>query len=236
MRRQIWMGVLATVVALGVAQPVAAQQTVNFSFGGFTVRGEDARTEGDILNQNLTYLTFDVKDFNGPTIGGEWLLPFGQFFEGGIGVSLSRRTVPSVYTDFVDLDGSEIEQELKLRVVPVALTVRMLPLGQVSAVQPYFGVGLGLFNWRYSESGDFVDFSQGNVIFREQFVSTGTEAGPLALAGVRFAGDTLVAGGEVRFQSAEGKLGGDFIGVSDDPRVDLGGWSYLATVGIRFGR
>jgi hypothetical protein len=45
-------------------------------------------------------------------------------------VSFSRRTVPSVYEAFVDVDGSEIEQDLRLRVVPLALTVRVLPLGQ----------------------------------------------------------------------------------------------------------
>ena len=34
------------------ARPVAAQQTLNFSLGYFTVRGEDARVEGDVLNAN----------------------------------------------------------------------------------------------------------------------------------------------------------------------------------------
>lgn len=229
--------VCACAALAGAATDASAQQTLNLTLGGFVPRGEDARVEGDWLNENRTYLTFDIKDFNGPTAGLEWLVPLGPFIEAGAGVSVSRRTVPSLYTDFVDIDGSEIEQDLRLRIVPVAFTLRVLPLGQSSPVQPYVGAGLGLFSWRYSESGEFVDFSRGNAIFREQYVASGTETGPIALGGIRFASDALSAGGEVRYQSATGDLGPVFaLDTLPDPKIDLGGWSYLFTVGIRFGR
>jgi hypothetical protein len=52
--------------------------------------------------------------------------------------------VPSVYDAFVNTDGSEIEQDFKLRLIPVAFTVRVLPMGQSSGVQPYFGGGIGI--------------------------------------------------------------------------------------------
>src|SRR5262245_30932737 len=83
------------------AQPALAQQTLNFSLGYFAVRGEDARVEGDVLLDNRDLLVFDVSDFNSATIGGEWLVPLGAYFEAGAGVAFSRRTVPSVYDDFV---------------------------------------------------------------------------------------------------------------------------------------
>lgn len=234
--RLIVLTLLAGAALAMSVQTAAAQQTLNFSLGYFTVRGEDARVEGDVLNENRNFLVFDVGDFNGATVGGEWLIPLGEYFEAGAGLSFSRSTVPSVYADFVDTDGSEIEQDLRLRVIPVAFTVRVLPLRQTSPVQPYFGGGLGLFAWRYSESGEFVDFQRRNAIFRDQFVASGTETGPVVLGGIRFAGDVISGGFEVRYLSADAPLGQPFAIVQTDPRIDLGGWTYAFTLGWRFGR
>ena len=226
-------------VLFGSVGPAAAQQTLNFSFGYFAVKGEDARVDRDILVTNRNAFVFEVKDFNAPTVGGEWLIPLGNYFEAGAGVSFSRRTVPSVYQALVNADGSEIEQDFIMRLVPVAFTVRVLPLGQSNGVQPYFGGGLGIISWRYSESGDFVDARCANgrncSIFRDSFVASGNKTGPLALAGIRFAGDSLSAGAEIRFQKAEASLGSSFAGLTD-PTIDLGGWTYQFTVGLRFGR
>lgn len=229
-------GVIAACLLLsGAAQPALAQQTINFSIGLFTVRGEDARVEGDILNDNRNFLVFDQSDFNTAAIGGEWLVPLGTYFEAGAGIGFLRSTVPSVYEDFVDSDGTEIDQDLRLRMVPIALTVRVLPLGQSSFVQPYFGGGLGIISWRYSESGEFIDAQR--IIFREQFVASGSETGPIALGGVRFGTDTVSAGFEARYQSADADLGATFANPTiPEPRIDLGGWTYQFTVGVRFGR
>jgi hypothetical protein len=210
----------------------AAQQTLNFSLGLFTPRGEDARTEGDVLNANRTFLAFDVSDFKSAAVGLEWLVPLGNFVEAGAGVGFSRRTVASVYSGYVDVDGSEIEQDLRLRLVPVAFTARVLPLGQRNALQPYVGAGLGVINWRYSESGEFIDFARNLEIFRDQFVAEGNETGPVVLAGLRFGGETVSAGGEIRYHSAEAELDDRFAG----SKIDLGGWTYNLTVGVRFGR
>lgn len=219
-------------LALLLPAPAVAQQTLNVTLGYFTLRGEDARVERDVLSEHRTYLEFDVADFNGPALGAEWLVPLGGFLEAGAGVGFSRRTVPSVYSRLVEADGSEIEQDLRLRLVPVAFTFRVLPLGQASPVQPYAGAGLGVFNWRYSESGDFVDATT-SAIFREQYVASGSETGPVVLGGIRFAGDAAAVGFEVRYQSAEAALGGNFTSLDPDLRIDLGGWTYLVTAGWR---
>ena len=236
MPRRVGVAAVSLAAVLIAAQPAAAQQTLNFSFGYFTVRGEDARVDRDVLNENRNFLAFDIKDFNGPAIGAEWLVPLGGYIEAGAGVGFSRRTVESVYERFVDDDGTEIEQDLRLRLIPVAFTVRVLPLGQTSPVQPYFGGGLGVFNWRYSEAGEFVDFDQRNAIFRDQFVASGSATGPIVLGGLRFAGDAMSGGFEVRYHSAAADLGSQFSGPELEPRIDLGGWTYQFTVGWRFGR
>jgi len=233
---------IASTALVASVRSAHAQQTLNFSLGYFTLHGEDARPacssassiDCDVLVKDRQFLTFDIKDFNGATVGGEWLVPFGRFLEGGAGISFSRRTVPSVYTQFVDPDGSEVDQDLRLRLIPIDFTVRLVPTGQSSPVQPYFGAGLGIVNWRYSESGEFIDFSGGRrTIFRDTFVGDGNATGPVALGGIRFVGDRATGGFEVRYHKAEGTLpSGEFAA----SKIDVGGWSYLVTGGVRFGR
>ncbi len=222
-------GVLMAAVLLAPA-PARAQQAISLSLGGFAVTGEDARVDGDVLFENRDILAFDVKDFNTGSVGLDWLLPVGEFFEVGAGVGFTSRTVPSVYADFVNRDGSEIEQDLKLRIVPMSVTARVLPFGRSRGVQPYLGGGLGIFSYRYSEVGEFVDFTDRSV-FTDRFVASGTEIGPVALAGIRFPlGDIWSLGGEVRYQKAEADLSDDFLG----PKLDLGGFHYLMTVHVKF--
>jgi len=224
---------LAMVCGVGVldAQPALAQQTFNVSIGYFTVHGQDARVTGDVLNANRNFLTFDIKDFNGASIGGEWLFPVGNYIEAGAGVAFTRRTVPTVYTRLVNANGSEIEQDLRLRMVPAAFTFRVLPLGQNVGFQPYLGGGLGVIGWRYAESGQFVDTRNG-AIFNSSYAASGTATGPVAMGGIRFAGDSVASGFEIRYQAAKADLPEPFAG----PQLDLGGWSYLFTLGARFGR
>jgi hypothetical protein len=230
--RLMTSAMLAGAVMLTTAGEAAAQQTLNFSLGYFAVPGEDARVDGDVVNANRTFLAFDVSDFNSASVGAEWLVPLGEFLEAGAGISFTRRTVASVYSDFIDNDGTEIDQDLRLREVPIALTVRVLPLGQRNALQPYFGAGLGIVNWRYSETGEFIDFGNNREIFRDQFVADGNATGPIVLGGLRYGGETFSAGGEIRYHSAEGDLDDRFAG----SKIDLGGWTYNFTMGVRFGR
>jgi outer membrane protein W len=226
-RLTAWL--FAAAIALP-ASPAAAQQALNISLGYFAVNGEDARADGDVLVANRDILAFDIRDFDTGSVGLEWLLPVGEFFEFGAGAAFTSRTVPSVYDDFVNRDGSEIAQDLKLRVAPFTATVRLLPFGRSRAVQPYVGGGIGVFNYRYSEVGEFVDFTDRSV-FRDQFVATGTETGGVALAGIRFPiGDVWSLGGEVRWQKAEADLSDDFLGTT----IDLGGFHYLATIHVKF--
>jgi hypothetical protein len=227
-RHTAWLLVAAMLVL--PATPALAQQAINISLGYFAVNGEDARSDGDVLVANREILAFDIRDFDTGSIGVEWLLPVGEFLEFGAGAAFTSRTVPSVYDELVNRDGSEIEQDMKLRVAPFTATVRLLPFGRSRAVQPYLGGGIGLFNYRYSEVGDFVDFTDRSV-FRDQFVAQGTETGGVALAGIRFPiGDAWSLGGEVRWQKASADLNDDFLGTT----LDLGGFHYLATIHVKF--
>src|SRR5437773_10724571 len=204
MRRPIFCLAAAALVTGFVATPRAdAQQTVNFYVGGFSPRGFDSRGTDDVLFQNANFLTFDMKDFNSATVGAEWLVGLTDLFDAGLGIGFYQNTTPAVYTALVNANNSEIEQDLKLRIVPFTATIRFLPLGHHGPVQPYIGGGVGVFAWRYSETGDFVD-TRDNSIFRDAFVATGTSTGPVVLGGVTFPLGAIGVGGEIRYQSAKG--------------------------------
>src|SRR5687767_5986014 len=96
-------------VACGVValpSTAAAQQTLNFTLGGFVPHGFDARVDDDTLVSNRDFLVFEMSDFTGAAVGAEWLVPVGEYFELGGGLGFYRRTVPTVYEDFVDNDGT----------------------------------------------------------------------------------------------------------------------------------
>jgi hypothetical protein len=232
--RCAWMMTAAVTVSvlLNAETASAQQQALNVSMGYFVVRGEDARVDGDVLVENRETFLFDFDDFNGGSLGLEYLFGIGEYFEVAGGVGLTTRGVDSIYDDYVRPDGSEIEQEFKLRIIPISATARLFPLGRSGAFQPYVGGGLGIYNWRYAETGDFIDFSlPGRPVYRDTYSESGTDIGPVAVFGVRFPVGSAIIGGEVRYQKAEGELDTrDFFG----PKIDLGGFHYSATVGFRW--
>lgn len=238
-----WRGMLTVAITmLATAGVAAADQTVVFHVGGFVPRSEDARSPQDcrsgqrqcrdVLSENLRFLDFDLSDFRGPQVGADWLVGIGRYAEAGVGVSFYKRTVPTVYSDFVNRNGSEIAQDLSLRVAPVSATIRLFPAGRDGAVQPYVGAGVSMLSWRYSESGEFVDFDDRSV-FRDSYVDSGQTLGGLGLAGVRFAvSDQFGFGGEFRYQGGRATLD-DAKGFAGN-RLDLGGFSWLFTTHVGF--
>ena len=207
-------------------------QAIGFTLGGFFPRGLDSRDAEDVLLKDKADLVFNIGDFQGASVSGEWLFALGDFVEAGVGAGFYQRTVPSVYKEFTHDSGNEIEQDLKLRVVPVTATVRFLPIGRGS-VEPYVGVGIGAFNWRYSEVGEFVDTSDSSI-FPARYIAKGTAFGPVILAGIRAPiADVWDIGGEVQFQRATGDTKRAETGLLGD-KIDLGGVSALLTMHIRF--
>ena len=235
------MGLAAAVVLLAPASAFAQitrvsssdhRNAVGVTLGGFFPRGEDGRVDGDIMIADLDDLAFEVNNFNGFVVNGEWLFTLGKYFESGVAVGYYKRSVDSVYRGLVNADGSEIEQTLKFRVSPFTASVRFLPVGHGS-VEPYVGIGVGVFNWRWSESGEFVDTSD-NSIFRATYVADGTSVGPVILAGIRApVGDAFDVGGEVQFQRATGDIDQQQTGLLGS-KIDLGGWHALVSMHIRF--
>jgi opacity protein-like surface antigen len=207
--------------------------TIQFDLGYFALRGLESRPDNDVLVGDLISaqpLLFEIKDFNGFHFGGEYLFGAGHI-EGGVGLGYTQETVPTVYANLTHSNGSEIEQDLKLRTIPVTFTARFLPLRRGSVVEPYIGAGLVAIRWDYSEVGEFVD-AVDDSIFPARFTADGTAVGPTVVAGLRAPISNWTFGGEVRWQKAEGDIPAEagFLGT----KIDLGGWITNFTLGIRF--
>ena len=230
MVHKILIGALLVIsLVMGLPAGAAAQQSISVQVGGFFPKGEGSRSSGDVLAVNSDYLLFDFGDFKGFQIGGEWSAALGEFIEAGAGFGYYQSTVPAIYAEWINDDGSEIEQDLSLRIMPLTAVVRVLPLGSKRAFQPYVGGGLGVYFWRYRESGEFL--GDDGSIFADTFEQSGTSVGPVLVFGVRgrVSGSSLI-GVEGRYQWGTGDLNEDFLG----DKIDLGGFSLLATFGYRF--
>ncbi len=232
-RRSVCAMVVVAALSFWLGTPAWAQQSsLSLNLGYFALRGEDTRISDDVIIENLGLFAFGLDQFNNASVGAEWLVGFGEYVEVGFGVGFYQQTVLSVYDDFVNVDGTEIEQDFKLHVAPVTGTARFFPFGQRSAIQPYAGAGVGFFNWRYSEVGEFVDFTTFDV-FRDRFVAEGNDVGAVYLGGVRvLAGSRFAVGVEVRYQDVQGVVGIDqgFL----EERIDLGGLTTSFTFNVGF--
>ena len=229
---------------LGVAPVASAQDSsLAINFGYFALRGQDSRVTGDILNAerciDTTFacepLLFQVKDFNNGTIGADWVIGLGDYFEATAGIGYYQETVPSIYEFVTNSDGSEIQQDLKLRVVPITATVRFIPTSRLGAIQPYIGAGVAFLNWRYSESGDFVDTSDYSVFRPEPYEADGWKTAPVVVGGVKapIGGNKFLLGGEIKYQWADAELPVGSDGFISD-RIDLGGFTYSGVLQFRF--
>jgi hypothetical protein len=231
------LSAVSAVVGLIATPAASAQQSLNLYLGGFVPTSADARgttTNGvssDVLVQDQNFLAFNINRFNAATVGGEWLVALGDKFDAGLGLGFYQRTVPAVDANFVNANGSEVVSNLKLRIVPFTATIRVLPFGHDAPLQPYVGAGVGVFVWRYSESGQFVDPTD-QSIFSGTFVGSGSKTGPVVLGGVRAPIGSTAVGFELRYQKANATLPGNqgFAGTT----IDLGGMNYLFTFNIRF--
>jgi hypothetical protein len=246
MARTVIRTLVLVAAGLAVATPATAQvvQSLQVGIGGVYPRGIDTRSADDVLLRNVVgeampgdpsltdALDFRISDFRSAQIFGEWNVAFGPNVEIGAGLGFYRRSVPSLYLDVVDQNGFDIEQTLRLRVVPVTGLVRFMPFGRPGDFQPYVGAGISVLNFRYSEVGDFVDpFTLD--IFSDRFTANGTALGGVLVGGVRIplGGDIYGMALEGRYQFGKGDLPeGEFVA----EKIDLSGGQFNVTFLVRF--
>jgi len=215
------------------SSPADSRNAVSFSVGYFGLKGIESRDPDDVIVGDLVNahpLLFEVNDLNRATFGGEYLFAPTRHVEVGVGLGFSQKTISTVYADITHSNQDNIQQDIKLRMIPVNFTGRFLVLPRGSAVEPYIGAGITAIRYQYSEVGEFVDAD--GFIFPGVFKTDGTAAGPIVLAGARAPIQNWTVGGEFSWQKVVADVPADlgFLGT----KLDLGGWNFNFNVGVRF--
>jgi opacity protein-like surface antigen len=173
-------------------------------------------------------------DWDGWTGGIEWNVRVATNLELGLHLDGYERSLHTSSRDVVYESGREVVQTLELNVVPLGVSLRIMPDVGRGSIAPYLAVGGDLVFWRYEEFGEFVDYESYDpwddsyAVFDDAFLSEGTTLGAHVAGGIRFpVNDDLSLVAEGRYQWAKDDMGEDFRGLE----VDLSGAS--ATIGLR---
>lgn len=142
-----------TLVMLGALPGSASAGGLDVRLGAFF-----PRESSNLFSDDRVLYTVEKNGWRGFTGGVEYSARVAPNLELGVHVDGYGRTLDTVYRDFTTDTGRDIAQTLKLEIVPVGVTLRLIAGGRRSTVVPYVGVGADLYYWRYEEFGAFIDF------------------------------------------------------------------------------
>jgi opacity protein-like surface antigen len=141
-----------------------------------------ASAGSDIFDFVTEHLTLEESSFSTPTFGAELGINVTSRVDIVFGFDIGKSSTQSEYRAFVDNNLLPIEQTTEMKEFSVFGSVRysLLPKGRSvsrlawipSTVTPYVGGGAGLLNYKFFQTGDFVDF-QTNRVFSDVFQSSG---------------------------------------------------------------
>jgi len=241
MRRDL---LLAVVMVSALARPSSAQDP-DFFFGrphatvAVRTGWMTARAGSDLFTFVQNQLTLDRKDFNAPSLGFDADFTISPRATAVAGFDFSGSNSNSEYRNYLDNNRLPIKQTTSLHEqnisgsVKFALTPRGREISQhawiPSALTPYVGAGGGVMHYRFSQTGDFVDFVDLSV-FPHSYNSSGWAPSAHVFGGVDVkATRSIFFNGEARYIWSHADLGSDFSGFAP---IDLTG--LRVTGGIRY--
>jgi outer membrane protein W len=224
------------VLTLGLlaALPASAgASSLELRIGGFI-----PRADSNLFDDDSSLYTVNKEDWRGVTGGAEFSFTPADHVELGLHLDGYGRRVDTTYRDYTRPSGAEIEQSLRLTLIPLGATLRFLPADRHATVSPYVGVGPDVVFYKYEEFGDFIDFFDPDLpITPDHFISESTAFGAHALGGIRFYVNRDIAiVGEAKYLWAHDDMGDDFLPNAPGlvNRIDLSGWIFTGGVHLRF--
>jgi opacity protein-like surface antigen len=182
----------------------------------------------------------DKSDWIGWAGGVSYNAKIANNLEFGVDLDGYGKTLHTSYAGYVDGDtGGEIRQDLELDMVPLGVSLRVVPTGRLVRFAPFAEVGAGVMFYEYKEVGDFVDFyspdcdtRRGCPVYPDAFKSDGAAFALHVGGGIRVAvSDDVSVVGQYRYYFAGRKdMGEDFSGL----QVDLNGGMATFGFNIRF--
>ncbi len=241
----------AITAAVAAALPLAAQgaptrspdYVVGVPRARLAVRtGADLpRQRSDIYTFSRSQYTLDRRDLLAVPLAAELGIRLGGRLELVVGAGTAARSADTEYRDFLGTDDLPIAQATSLRRTPLTLGARfdLVPAGRAIGslawvprrVVPWVGAGGGVMNWRFRQSGDFIDFAD-NGVFEATFTDGGWAPAAYGAAGVDVGlGLRTSLLFDARYTWSRATLAGDF---EDFAPIDLSGIALSAGLGIRF--
>jgi opacity protein-like surface antigen len=236
--------VITLALLLAVVRPAGAQNpdflfgkphgTVAFRSGLMVARGGS-----DLFTFVQDQLTVNRSDFNAPAVGFDLDIAITPRATAVAGFDFSRSRKNSEYRHLLDNDRLPIQQTTELREtnvsgsIKLALTPRGREVSQhawiPSTFTPYVGAGVGLMHNTFSQTGDFVDFTDSSV-FPHSYSSDSWSPSAHLFGGVDVkAWKRVYFSGEARYLWSHADLGTDFSGFAP---IDLAG--FRLTGGVRY--
>ena len=154
--------------------------------------------------------------------------------------SYSRSSQGSEFRHWIDNNNQPIEQTTALRRIPLTLGIRHYlssrgrSIGRFAWIPArralYVGVGGGMMEYKFSQSGDFIDFETTRVFF-DEYISQGWTPVAQANAGLDLAlGRFALLNIEGRYTYAQAPMSSDFKGFN---QMDLSGMAVTAGISLR---
>lgn len=240
---------LASLVPMGRA---LAQNGDGYLFrtpaGGLTIRGGAQAPLGrsDLFDFTTEQLTLNRRNLAGAAWGGDINGAFSDRWEWLISIDWLSRSATSEYRRFEEQlpngQRSPINQTTAFRRMPITFGLRynLMPAGErigqyawlPSKMVPYLLAGAGGTWYKFRQEGDFVDFSNNNRIFTDDYESSGWGTTGFVGAGFDVSLNLyFVLSTQVRATIGNTSMGRDFRGFQP---IDLSGASLTTGLRIRF--
>jgi opacity protein-like surface antigen len=203
--------------------PVAYHRGDVDRFGEFRVwaGGFQPDAHGDYWENKFRDFSGSRSDLRDVIGGGDFIYHFDRYNAVMFSASYYTTTIGQSYRNFLDQNNNRIRHNTDFDIGSGSVAYVLFPAGTHTPVIPYLGAGVGFYNWRLREAGDFIDFDHGNAIFSAINVDSGTAFAYFFVAGLEIPVTrhlALLIDG--RYTKSHDTLGRDFEGFG---RLDLSG-------------
>ncbi len=253
--------ILILALAITVLYPAFATADIFTLKGGYYLPKAGGGMDS-LWQIEFDQMTFKKSDMNAGILGVGYEYFLSKQLSLELSVETYSKTKAGIYRDYVGYafdegdfafpfefyDGDfDIQHRMKVRITPLQLSLKLLPMGRQGRIIPYVGGGVGLYFWNVGIRGEIVDFADDTWVYddpdlgavqiypinlSDTFEGGRVSVGYHAMGGLMVPiGNRVTISAEFRANFAKGKWKSDsaFFDFED---FDLGG--YALTAGFNY--
>lgn len=196
----------------------------------------------DLFGFVTNELSLRRRDFGSYAYGADFVVRLNFRLSAVISADLGGMDKKSDYREWQDNSGRPIEQSTSFerQAYTASLRYYLLPYGRrlskyawiPSRFAPWASAGAGRTHYRFAQSGDFVDFANGNRVFADSFASEAWGFTAQVSGGVDWSiSPRLAMTTQAKYVRGKADLDLDYSGFAP---IDLSGLSMTTGLAIRF--